>query len=501
MVDNMDYNEKEADALSPRHFLVQQVQEQSEVCDVTIRVGTWVKRFHQCVLESSPFFAKTFQPGWIERTNRSVDISVGTPEAVETAVMFLYGQEPRITIQNVIHLLDLAEFFVIPNLKAAVVSWLKGREITDNVVGELLQISTFYNIPFPDLDRYIEGHLDTLLHHPEMLALCVDTVRYFLSHRKFSYVIMDDKLQFLLKWVEKDVKNRLACAKKVLKNIDFSEVNTNFFREIPVDYDVAKALKLDELTSSTRAESQKHECIVAVNDEVLLCFNLVKKRWHKIKSSPFKEIYSRVYYARVCGADEHISMIHLHFKDKLYSVNMEADSYQIHKFAREAQPFSPANALRSGNLVFAYTNTFASTRSHSTFDTGIVSDADETIELRALFSLRNQTVDLMCYNNWGSLAILSEETVLVFDVLSQHLYKLSIRLEGDSPQMCPFRDGFVVLDEAICVFILEGETYYRPLKNDDDISYKCTCDGNKLLRFARDTRGWCRCHRFWTRCS
>ncbi|XP_060591879.1 uncharacterized protein LOC132746672, partial [Ruditapes philippinarum] len=132
----MEVQEYKHDPESNFECLVQQVEEQSEFCDVTVTMGDWRKRFHRCVLTASLLFRSIIETqiadskigNYDGKTDRIQDTEIEikinmSPDIVEMAVMFMYGKIPEFTIANIGDLLELAEYLKIKELKDACVDW------------------------------------------------------------------------------------------------------------------------------------------------------------------------------------------------------------------------------------------------------------------------------------------------------------------------------------------------------------------------------------------
>ncbi|XP_045191998.2 calicin-like isoform X2 [Mercenaria mercenaria] len=154
----MQFYEENRRPESNRKFLIKQVEEQSDWCDVTLRIGPWEKKFHGCVLVASPFFDQILKSNFLEKQTGKIEMAIGTPVTLEMAVMFLYGRKPLFTEENIEQMMDLAEFLLIPNLKAACVHWITRLNITEGNCINIIQLSSLYDLYIPECEEYFEGH-------------------------------------------------------------------------------------------------------------------------------------------------------------------------------------------------------------------------------------------------------------------------------------------------------------------------------------------------------
>ncbi|WAR28035.1 hypothetical protein MAR_013739 [Mya arenaria] len=121
----MDFNMKNKKSVSTSVLLRKQVEEQRDFCDFTVRHGLWSKRYHACVVySSSAFIQAMMRNNFNEKAKGFLELKVGCVESIDMAMMFLYGEAPKLSMENVSAVIHMAQFLLIPNLKAFCMSWI-----------------------------------------------------------------------------------------------------------------------------------------------------------------------------------------------------------------------------------------------------------------------------------------------------------------------------------------------------------------------------------------
>ena len=121
---------------------------------------------------------------------------------MEAALNFLYGQRPKITIDNAGDIFEMAEFFIIEELKALCIERMRSVPVNMESCLKLLVLMNTYDFNHTKASDFILAHLTELLVMDEMLLLDKDSVSYILSKPMLSYVSREDCFRFLLKWTK-----------------------------------------------------------------------------------------------------------------------------------------------------------------------------------------------------------------------------------------------------------------------------------------------------------
>ncbi|XP_060584498.1 kelch-like protein 41 [Ruditapes philippinarum] len=189
--------------------------------------------------------------------------------------MFLYGKKPKLNDENIENILHMAEFLLIPNLKSACISWLKTVSITRENCMKFLQLSSIYDFEIPRCTKYIEEHLPEMFLQPQMVNLTKDFIHLLFSNKRLSYVQMDDRLLFLLKWLEANPNTRKAHIKELLTTIDFHSISNQCLQVCLHNPDVACHLPSEHLTT---AALNDHRVLIMKGgyneDDVFWCLDL-----------------------------------------------------------------------------------------------------------------------------------------------------------------------------------------------------------------------------------
>lgn len=266
--------------------LYQQVEEQSDSCDVTVQVGSWKRKFHWCVLSASPFFVRLYESHFQEQQTGLIKLNIGTSNSVQTAIHFLYGQCPKITLDNLVDILEVSEFLMIEELKAMCIKRLKCVTINLENCIEILSVATRFEVYLENVSDFILSHLPDLLSNDEMLLLDKESVRFILTDQMLMYVSRKDCFRFLIKWIS-------HCPGR---KSDFAELFACLNKD-DLEEDALETVNLNCLTESDRSLClnisgwpDRHHDVLAVFPPIyssgnyfIYAYNTRKKSWCQIK--------------------------------------------------------------------------------------------------------------------------------------------------------------------------------------------------------------------------
>lgn len=383
-------------------------------------------------------------------------MSLGTPETIDMTLMFLYGEKPQFTTDNYCSILELAEFFLIPNLKAAVVSWLKRLPLTPEICVDVLQLSYKYGIDFPNVSRYIEGNLPEMLIRPEMLTLSEDSVRYILTEKKLSYVPVDDKVKFVSSWIKFDPTNRLSTTEELLKFIDFSVISKTLLDELrndPIVGNFFMERTLNENNTDLQVEVSLIETKVYYK-RTFWCYHHEKSKWYSLELDRCLE-----------NGD-----LHTHFNYKFVGFNRNSAELsfldakqQIHRFdiiTSECKLMevvqTDTDSTETANFVklVCYGNVYVAfgvdQGLHSTVYYGY--ERNDKIEMKTLFPLRNCKIQNICLNENSTLALLVEGGCFLFDMTYKTIERIAITTSSDD-HLCASKDEHIIFNNKRCICI------------------------------------------------
>jgi hypothetical protein len=217
-----------------------------------------------------------------------IEIAMGRTATLEPT-MFLYGTKPKFNADNIENILHMAEFLLIPNLKSVCIAWLKTVSINRENCMEFLQLSSIYDFKIPRCTTYIEEHLPEMFLLPQMVNLTKDSVYLLFSDTRLSYVQMDDRLLFLLKWLNANPNTRKAHMKELLSNIDFHSISNECLQEALNNADVACHIQSEHMT--TAGSDDRRVLIMRGDnyDDVFWCLDLERDQWFRVESNLLKE--------------------------------------------------------------------------------------------------------------------------------------------------------------------------------------------------------------------
>ncbi|XP_060555556.1 uncharacterized protein LOC132716322 isoform X2 [Ruditapes philippinarum] len=512
----MEYDAGKTKPEPNRTFLVQQVNEQSNVCDVTVKMGVWEKKFHRCVLAISPFFGHVLNDNFLEGQTGIIEIKIGTPVTLETTIMYLYGKKPKFNDENIENIVQMAEFLLIPNLKSACIAWLTTISITRENCMKFLQLSSIFDFELPSCTTYIEEHLPELLHLPEMVNLTEDSMLLLFSDKRLSCVPMDDRLLFLFRWLDANPGLRKAHIKELLKDIDLHSISNQCLQACLQNPDVACHIQSEHMTP---AESNDHRVLIIkdVNyNYVFWCLDLERDQWFRVKSNSLKEERSNriVDISGTCTniAGSIVCSIRRSCQKKSFVLlDLPNDACtKMNLIGSEEEGLSiemPDNVKFDGNVCivsenkeieierkqnpkkrsglsdihhkFRHMSTMGLTserqsralqmrekiRRRRTFENIIISTlyighiGESNVVMSPLFSFIDDTILKFAISD-NAIAIIfqSRQFVAMYDLIDGHLERES-QWTSDSDEIAPIKDGFVIYDNKRCItFIrMQGE--------------------------------------------
>ena len=130
-----------------------------------------------------------------------IKLASGNLSAVISAIQFLYGEIPKVSIDNAADILEEAEFLMIEELKAYTIDKIKSMEVVAESCLKMVLISLRYNVKLEDAELYFKAHLPKLLSKEEALLLDQEYVYSIFTDETLSYVSRQDLFLFLVKWV------------------------------------------------------------------------------------------------------------------------------------------------------------------------------------------------------------------------------------------------------------------------------------------------------------
>ena len=130
-----------------------------------------------------------------------IKLASGNLSAVISAIHFLYGEIPKVSIDNAADILEEAEFLMIEELKAYTINKIKSIEVVVENCLKMVLISLRYNVKLEDAELVFKAHLLELLSKDEALLLDQEYVYSLFTDDTLSYVSRQTLFLFLVKWV------------------------------------------------------------------------------------------------------------------------------------------------------------------------------------------------------------------------------------------------------------------------------------------------------------
>jgi len=211
-----------------------------------------------------------------------LNLTLGTRETIDTALLFLYGKCPKLTNENIYHMFDLAEFLMIPNLKSLCCKWIQAVDINEENVETLLHITSLFDFEINTLTQYVRQHLTDLFAGDKLLSLTPDSIEFLLMDQTLSYVTSDERLLFVLKWAQHSLEKRSAflLETSLVKLIDVSKITNDALAKAKQmeSYSKIKSYIGDETMNLTG----KRKVLVSVSSykaNKLWIYDIEKQQW------------------------------------------------------------------------------------------------------------------------------------------------------------------------------------------------------------------------------
>ncbi|KAH3775193.1 uncharacterized protein LOC127845339 [Dreissena polymorpha] len=429
---------------SIRKLLQHQVAEQSKVCDVTLKSGRWTKRYHLHVLMESPFFQQAFRNNFQERHCGAVELHIGSPRTIDMAIMYLYGICPELNMNNIAQLLDLAEFFLLPNLKMLCFTWLQKVELLEVNVVDVLHLCSIYELNIPGVELFIEQRLLTLLKGDHLLTLCSESVANLFSDQRLSYVPHALKLKFISRWIRKRQNARMDQVAKCMTLIDIPRM----------------------IQEQRQPSNQQENCLLyspSTGVLKLLAYSFIARKWYKLlvsaelKRTQFCKDKMSMDGCHLITYNDEENILIAHDLDKNKSKHIAVEYFK---------PFfkiiSSKLVVKNGLCYLIQTERTKSYNSKSTLLMGHITPLCNELHLNSLLFF-NGDVLKWCVNSSNLVAILTRASIstkpyhaatffynlLVYDSSSSTRFDVTHLIEdklSDEVELYGIDQGFAVLN-------------------------------------------------------
>ncbi|WAQ99856.1 hypothetical protein MAR_024229 [Mya arenaria] len=274
--------------------MLRQVNEQDEhSCDVSVKVGTWVRRFHTSILKESGFFNTLFGNGkFRENTFGIIEFCERRSTIVEGAILFLYNEEPVIDTRCIQEFFDIAEFLMIPRLKIFCVKWFEQTQKTNALIDKYLPVSILYDVDIASAIDYIRTNLRELMDGSSLLNIDTNSLQSLLSDKYLSYVSMEIKFNFLVRWLKIDFLKRSETFQQMCAWIDFRKLSEAIIMAAKQDPIIGSLEVVSNYEYEKRYdESQTFVGMIVKHEdsrqgkETVIIYDEIKDDWYRLNIS------------------------------------------------------------------------------------------------------------------------------------------------------------------------------------------------------------------------
>ena len=185
------------------------VQRRNEqFCDVVLEVGSGddLARFkaHRIVLcAGSPFFYNALNSDMKEKKERVIRLENTSKAVMEELLEYLYTGHVDVTQRNALDLLEIADFFVIPSLKAASNKFI-ARTLSSSNCLMAYYSALKYNYTELQIEAtdFICENFMSVVEQEDFLNLSMEEVKEWISSDEIRVRGEEDVFQVIVKWLE-----------------------------------------------------------------------------------------------------------------------------------------------------------------------------------------------------------------------------------------------------------------------------------------------------------
>lgn len=457
---------------TPLQVLLQQVEEQSSVCDVTIKVRDWEKKFHWCVLLGCPFFACIYRNNYIEKITGTISLESEYPSAVEEAILFVYGKELVLTIDTISDVIHMAEFLQIPNLKSACIRWMEKETLTHEICLLFIYLSNLYDFKLTNCWEYVLKHLKEVLQNEDSLWFSLDQVQYGFSMCCTDYFPMKERLCFIERWIQFQPE-RKKHFKELIVNIDLDDINSTDLERLKRDpyiatidcdvFDCAPAPNIRVLLSKDRS-----------NDHQYVAYNFADEKWYKM----VRKCNVNNFMAIDVGKNSTSNMFFLEKEFgtcSLITFNLASDtitkSSLLDENARnKLENISCVTVINdkvyaiANSLIVIHSKDGIQTIFESTLFQGRLKVHD--IAMVPVLTFKQYYASVLCSNtNLGAIAIGSEQldTLYIYDLITMRIKKVDVgHAKHESDRSVTSKSKLLAMDNG---FIIQNKMWVIRIKH------------------------------------
>ncbi len=224
---------KVEDHCSESFTVMNQLRKESQLCDVTFKVGSETFLAHRVVVASmSPYLRAMFTCGMKESSQEEIELRDIDPQAMASLITYAYTGEVLVTIDNVQDLLPAAGILQLKDLKEACCSFLSDHMDSSNCLG-IKQFADLHSCPelLKKANRFILRRFMDITMHEEFLQLPESVLKELLDSNHLHVDNEQQVYRAFSAWVNHDLKNRAPSAFNLLDSIRVALIPHEFWMQ------------------------------------------------------------------------------------------------------------------------------------------------------------------------------------------------------------------------------------------------------------------------------
>lgn len=170
-----------------------------------------------------------------------IHLHIGKVPAVRSAISFLYTGVAEISYETVKDILEVADYFQIAELKSCCQNYLESVTMTVENCVQMCLLCSLYNLEFYNkVFEFLRGHLPDIMQQEDALTLTSESVMSLLTDVTLSYVEQKQFYEFIIKWVEFDLKNREVFFPDLFCSLDLKRIPRDVLEKEIENYPLVK---------------------------------------------------------------------------------------------------------------------------------------------------------------------------------------------------------------------------------------------------------------------
>ena len=202
--------------------------------DFSIRIDDVVIACHRNILAvGCEYFDTMFQSGYKEASDGVLALSNVNVQVVTDIISYIYMQEITIDFEKVVEYLDIAEMFLLKDLKEKVNDVIDDNLTVDNCV-QCYQICHMYQLTecCRKVKQLIASNIDVVALNEDFTALSFDEVMGIVSEQNITCRDADAKAKTAVAWILKEKKQRTKYLKDFIAHIDLKRSSPSYLKDM-----------------------------------------------------------------------------------------------------------------------------------------------------------------------------------------------------------------------------------------------------------------------------